>query len=61
MDSYARFARSVISTNWCDGASMGQKISAKQLKAGEGGDSSCANALWGTFVVIIFGDFGNHC
>ena len=28
-----------------NGASMGQKISAKQLKTGEGGDSSCANAL----------------
>lgn len=27
----------------CDGAWMGQKISAKQLKTSEGGDSSCAN------------------
>lgn len=32
---------------WPNGACMGQKISAKQLKTGEGGDSSCANALWG--------------
>lgn len=29
----------------CDGAWVGQKISAKQLKTSEGGDSSCANAL----------------
>lgn len=29
----------------CDGAWMGQKISAKQLKTSEGGDSSCANTL----------------
>lgn len=29
----------------CDGAWMGQKISAKQLKTSEGDDSSCANAL----------------
>ncbi|CAM7492940.1 hypothetical protein CIPOMA221M_15180 [Citrobacter portucalensis] len=28
-----------------DGARMGQKISAKQLKTSEGGDSSCANTL----------------
>ena len=28
-----------------DGAWMGQKISAKQLKTSEGGDSSCANTL----------------
>ena len=29
----------------CDVAWMGQKISAKQLKTSEGGDSSCANTL----------------
>ena len=29
----------------CDGAWMGQKISAKQLKTSGGGDSSCANTL----------------
>lgn len=29
----------------CDGAWMGQKISAKQLKTCEGDDSSCANTL----------------
>lgn len=29
----------------CDGAWLGQKISAKQLKTSEGGDSSCANTL----------------
>ncbi|CAD5355297.1 protein of unknown function [Citrobacter freundii] len=28
-----------------DGACMGQKISAKQLKTSVGGDSSCANTL----------------
>jgi hypothetical protein len=31
-----------------DGAWMGQKISAKQLKTSEGVDSSCANALLST-------------
>lgn len=37
---------------WCDGACMGQKISAKQLKTAEGVDSSCANAL--LFTCFLF-------
>lgn len=36
----------VLLVSWlCDGAWMGQKISAKQLKTSEGSGSSCANIL----------------